>query len=85
MSIEQGLRDLISALPESSRLSRKTVREVCLTLYDDGTWEALAGGHSAVHIGEWGGDFKGDGNTAEEAIAACIEDIKSPYASPYVR
>lgn len=79
MSIEQRLQDLLSALPENSRLGRKTVREVCLTLDDDGSWRVLAGGHSAVHIGEWGGDFSGDGSSAEDAIANCLADIKSPY------
>lgn len=80
MSIERRLQDLLSALPENSRMGRKTVKEVCLTLDDSGHWSALAGGHPSVHIGEWGGDFKGDAHSAEDAIAVCIDDIKSPYA-----
>jgi len=80
MSIEQRLQDLLSALPEQSRLGRKTVREVCLTLDDNGLWQVLAGGHSSVHIGEWGGDYSGAGQSAEDAIASCILDIKSPFA-----
>ena len=79
MSIEHRLQDLISALPEHNRLGRKTVREVCLTL-SCGVWTVLAGGHNAVHIGEWGGDFQGEGSSAEDAIAACMADVKSPYA-----
>jgi len=79
MSIEQSLQNLISALPENSLLGRKTVREACLTLNSCGTWTALAGGHYAVHIGEWGGDFQGEGQSAEDAIAACREDINSTY------
>lgn len=80
MSVEQNLRALLSALPENSRMGRKTVKEVCLTLDDEGTWRVLAGGHSAVHIGEWGGDFQGEGPSPEHAIADCLKDIKSPYA-----
>lgn len=76
----EHLQRLQSALPEKSRMGRKTIREVCLTLNEDGTWRVLAGGHPSVHIGEWGGDFDGDGQSAEDAIAACLKDIKSPYA-----
>ena len=79
MSIEQRLQDLLWALPENSRLGRKTVREVCLTIDDSGVWRVLAGGHPSVHIGEWGGDFNGEGNSAEDAIASCLTDIRSPY------
>lgn len=80
MSIEQRLQDILSALPEKCRMGRKTIREVCLTLDGSGSWSVLAGGHPSVHIGEWGGDFQGDGHSAEDAIANCLKDIKSPYA-----
>ncbi len=81
MSVERLLQELLWALPEQSRLGRKTVREVCLTVDDGGNWKVLAGGHPSVHIGEWGGDFEGDGRTAEAAIDSCMKDIKSPYSS----
>lgn len=72
MSIESLMVELAHALPERSSRGQ-TLRQVCLTLYEDGSWCALAGGHAAVHIGEWGGDFSADGATAEEAIRACIQ------------
>jgi hypothetical protein len=65
MSIASQLAELVAALPAGA------VREACLTLNEDCTWTALAGGHRAVHIGEWGGDFDGEGVTPEDAIAAC--------------
>lgn len=68
MSISDELAALAAAIPDRSP---QTVREVCLTLNQDGTWTVLAGGHPAVHIGEWGGDFHAEGATPEEAVAAC--------------
>lgn len=75
MSIVQLMEEIASALPERTRRGSQTIREVCLTLDDDGTWSVLAGSHSAVHIGEWGGDFSADGNTPEEALTACAKSI----------
>jgi hypothetical protein len=76
VSIEAMMENIVSALPEMSRTRHATVREVCLT-YDQERWYAIAGGHPAVHIGEWGGDFEADGETAEEALAALLKSIKS--------
>ncbi|TFW56249.1 hypothetical protein CT676_35925 [Bradyrhizobium sp. MOS001] len=76
MSIDRLMEAIATALPETTRRGRRTVREVCLT-YDQESWRAIAGGHPAVHIGEWGGDFKGEGETAEAALTALMNGIKS--------
>lgn len=81
MSLEQRLQDLLAELPEMSRFGRRTVREVCLNLDGDGFWRVLAGGHPSVDLGEWGGDFSGGGQSAEDAIADCLRDINSPYST----
>ena len=76
MFIEK-MQEIARSLPENSRHGRKTIREVCITLDDDtGIWRVLAGGHNAVHIGEWGGDFEGEGQTPEEAFTACLKCIQ---------
>jgi hypothetical protein len=72
----KALVDLAAALPELSRYGLPTIREACLTYREDGTWEVLAGGHSHVSLGEWGGDYQGHGSTAEEALAACLKAIE---------
>jgi hypothetical protein len=74
--LDRLMEDIASALPESASHGRQTVREVCLTYYGDGRWTAIAGGHPSVHIGEWGGDFEGSGDTAEDALVACLKNIK---------
>jgi hypothetical protein len=75
MSVESLMGSIVSALPDTSRSGHKTIREVCLS-FDQDRWYALAGGHPAVHIGEWGGDFEGEGETAEIALTACLESIR---------
>lgn len=75
MSLELELQSLVACLPPLDRTGRRTVREACVTLNEDGSWSVLAGGHYAVHIGEWGGDFDGDGGSITEAIAACRTSI----------
>ena len=75
MAIDTRMAELAASLPEQSGRGRRTIREICLTRYDDGTWRVMAGGHSSVHIGEWGGDFSADGTTAYEAIANCEQQI----------
>jgi len=70
------MEDLANVLPVvSRRQGGSTIREVCLTRYEDGSWTALAGGHSAVHIGEYGGEFEGHGETAEAALADCLKNV----------
>lgn len=82
MTVENLMESIVAALPETSRGGSKTIREVCLlfSLYDGG-WSTLAGGHPSVHIGEWGGDFQGEGETAEAALAACLEAVKTGQRS----
>lgn len=75
--IEYQLEALAAALPEKSRRGKDTVREVGLVRYDDGTWRAMAGGHPSVSIGEWGGDFTHDAESAEDAIAGCLLRIQN--------
>ena len=75
MTVESLMESITTALPETSRSGRKTIREVCLT-YDQEEWHAIGGGHPSVHIGEWGGDYEGDGTTAEAALMACLNSIK---------
>lgn len=77
--LKEELMTLAAALPDKP--GKRAVREVCLTLCEDGTWGVMAGGHPAVHIGEWGGDFQGDGATPEEAIAACLASINAALTS----
>lgn len=77
MIIEELMQDIATALPGKSRQDRATVREVCLTFdQDSGAWRVIAGGHPSVHIGEWGGDFEGEGETAETALKACMDNIQ---------
>jgi len=77
------LEDLQKRLPDVCfGRDARCVREVCLTRHDDGSWRALAGGHSHVHIGEWGGDYSGEGDTAEQAIAACLEEMSAALKEP---
>jgi hypothetical protein len=76
VSVESLMEDLANVLPVvSRRKGGSTIREVCLTRYDDGSWSVMAGGHPAVHIGEWGGDFDGSGATAEAALADCLNNV----------
>jgi hypothetical protein len=66
-NIEQAMVNLANALPETSRALRsKTKREVSLTFY-----------HYAVALGEWGGDFDGEGNTPKAAIDKCLLKIEA--------
>lgn len=71
MTIAKMMSDLASALPEGA------IREVSLTLYEDGGWHVAAGGHPAVALGEWQGDFYAQGKTPEDAISACMNAIQS--------
>lgn len=80
MPIESLMEIIASALSETSRRGGKTVREVCLT-YDQKDWIAIAGGHPAVHIGEWGGDYEGEGETAEAALMALLNNVKTARRS----
>ncbi len=73
------LKNIAAALPEITSRGNKTIREACLTLHEDGSWSVMAGGHLAVHIGEWGGDFSGEGNTSENAIENCMKNIQFAY------
>jgi len=76
VSVESLMEDLANVLPVVSRKQGgSTIREVCLTRYEDGSWSVMAGGHAAVHLGEWGGDFEGHGATAEAALADCLKNI----------
>lgn len=72
--IASRMRAIADALPSKSEFKRGPMRDVCLTLDSDGTWSVMAGGHPAVHIGEWGGDYSGSALTPEGALAI-IEDI----------
>ncbi len=76
--IEELMKELAAALPEmtSATWPQHTIRDVALHLYHDGSWLAMAGGHPAVDLGEWCGDFYARGETAEAALAACLENIK---------
>ena len=77
MSVIEALMITIAeTLPHNSKCGRPTIREISLTLDQRGKWEVMAGGHPAVHIGEWGGDFSGCGETAEAALASCLKAIK---------
>jgi len=75
VSVESLMEDLANVLPVVSRRVGSTIREVCLTRYEDGSWSVMAGGHPAVHLGEWGGDFEGRGATAEAALADCLNNV----------
>ena len=74
--LEKLIHDLAEALPHISRQGHLTIREVALFRFPNNEWIALAGGHSAVMLGEWGGDFAGLGKTPEEAIAICMAEVK---------
>lgn len=67
---------IADALPDISRQGRKTIREVSLCYLGEGEWQVLAGGHPAVAIGEWGGDFNSWGVTAEDALEICLRSVK---------
>ena len=75
MDIEALMRMIADALPATSRRGGKTIREVCLT-FDGTEWQVMAGGHPAVHIGEWGGDYYSWGVTAEDALTICLRSIR---------
>ncbi len=75
MDIEQKLHYLIAALHETS------IREAALFLNQGGGWECLAGGHHAVSLGEWAGDFAGVGENAGLAIDACMTAILTAAAA----
>lgn len=70
------MRMIADALPDISRQGQKTIREVSLCYLRDGEWQVLAGGHYAVALGEWGGDFSSWGVTAEDALEICLRSIK---------
>lgn len=78
MDIASRMKAISESLPERKGYVRGYPRDVCLT-YDAfrevPSWSVLAGGHPAVHVGEWGGDFQGEGATAEEALTACENAI----------
>lgn len=76
MSVEQLMEEIKSALPEKTLSGREMIRDVCLTLNREGNWQALAGGRPWIHIGEYGGDYAGDGTTAEEALTALLKAIR---------
>ncbi len=73
--IDNLMQQIALALPEISQRGAQTIREVCL-VYDGTEWQVLAGGHSAVHIGEWGGDFNSWGVSAVDALQICLRNIK---------
>jgi hypothetical protein len=73
--IEDLITEIAVMLPPISRRGMNTIREVSITYFPDGTWQVMAGGHPAVAIGEWGGDFSSDGNSAEEALLNCKQSI----------
>jgi hypothetical protein len=76
MSIEQMMIGLAASLPENSKPFRsKTIREVSLSFLGEGKWHVMAGGHHAVALGEWRGDFYAHGSSAEEAINNCLKEI----------
>lgn len=78
MYIKSLMEEIAAALPHTSCQGRKTLREVCLTFnYIRNHWDVIAGGHPAVHIGEYGGDFQGEGDTAEEALIDCLHKIRN--------
>lgn len=68
------MRQVIIALPETNRRGNPTVREVSLG-YNGSEWQVMAGGHSAVAMGEYGGDFNCWGTTAEDALNICLRHI----------
>ncbi len=75
--IEKLMKDIAAALPHLSPGGHDyTRRDVALHCYEDGSWLAMAGGHPAVDLGEWCGDFYARADTADAALAACLENIK---------
>lgn len=76
MNIAEEFEKIANMLP-ANKYARRTVRDVCLTRDEDGQWKVLAGGHHAVHIGEHGGDYSGEGATPEEAIIECQHSIQT--------
>ena len=76
--IDQLMKDIAAALPKVQPSGYGyTIRDVALHYYEDGHWEAMAGGHGAVDLGEWCGDFSAHGESAETTLAACLEKIKN--------
>ena len=73
MTVERLMGAILLELPKTS------IPEVCLT-FDGKQWEVMAGGHQHVHIGEWGGDFRSWGNTAEDALRICLRHIQEANA-----
>ncbi len=75
--IEKLMEELAAALPDIAPDGLDyTIRDVALHRDHDGSWFAMAGGHPAVDLGEWCGDFYAHGETADAALAACLENIK---------
>jgi hypothetical protein len=74
--IDTLMLQIASALPETSSIrGNKTIRDVAL--HYSGEWHVMAGGHSAVDLGEWGGDFDAWGSTALDALHNCLEKVKA--------
>lgn len=61
--LENLIEDVIRQNPGKTRYNN----EFALVRYEDGTWDAWFGGHSAVAIGEYV-DWQASGYSPEEAI-----------------
>jgi hypothetical protein len=69
--LEVRLAAIADSLPDGS------IREVALIRLASGEWRVLAGGHYAVSLGEWEGDFSSEYRpTIEQALAECESKIK---------
>jgi hypothetical protein len=74
--IAERMKAIAAMLPSRSPKSgRATVRDVCLELWGDGSWSCMAGGHPMVTLAEYGGDYGGEGATAEAALNDCARRI----------
>lgn len=76
MDIAETMTKIAVALPDRPRGLARMVRDVCLTVDENGLWTALAGGHPSVHIGEFGGEYEGWGHTAEEALELLAKHVR---------
>jgi len=76
MSIEMLMRMIKQELPDITKRGDTTIRAVALFL-DDTEWRVMAGGHYAVDLGEYNGDYSSQGETAAQALERCLMLIRN--------
>lgn len=69
-TIHETMEEIADALPIDA------TKDVALFRFDEDDYRCMAGGSSAVLLGEASGDFQADGHTPEIAAARCLAAIK---------